>query len=132
VDRMRDLSAFAARLGVPVVIDHMGRPAAAAPGAARELLALVRDGECYVKLSAPYRMSAEAPPWRDVTSLAHALIRAAPEQCVWATDWPHTQFESISEGDLLEALRAWCPDEGTRDTILRATPLRLFGVAPGA
>ena len=132
VDRMPDLSGFVERFGVPVVIDHMGRPDRAAPAAAQELIALVRAGECFVKLSAPYRMSAQQARWSDVTALAHALIDASPAHCVWATDWPHTQFEAIAETDMLVALHTWCPDAQTRDTLLRRTPLHLYGAPPAA
>ena len=130
VDRVSDLRTFTTRFAVPVVIDHMGRPADAAIDAASELIAMVRAGECFVKLSAPYRMSTQRAPWADMTPLARALIDAAAGQCVWASDWPHTQFDSVGEGDLLDALRAWCPDDHTRNVIMRDTPLRLFGAAP--
>jgi 2-pyrone-4,6-dicarboxylate lactonase len=132
VDRVEDLRSFVTSFGAPVVIDHMGRPANASVGGARALIGLIRNGECFVKLSAPYRMSAEDAPWRDVTPLAHALLDAAPAQCVWATDWPHTQFENLNGHALLDALRMWCPDDHTRSAILRDTPLRLFGGAPAS
>jgi predicted TIM-barrel fold metal-dependent hydrolase len=129
-DRMPDLRGFVARFGVPVVVDHMGRPEPGgldpeAPGV-RALVDLVREGACYVKLSAPYRLSAEAPPWRDVTPLARALLAANPRACLWATDWPHTDTEAeVREEDLLAALEAWCPDARTRNTMLSEAPARL-------
>ena len=126
VDRVRDLRSFVAHFGAPVVIDHMGRPENAGIDSARELIELVSGGGCFVKLSAPYRMSAQHAPWVDVEPLAHALLEAAPAGCMWATDWPHTQFENVDEHELLAALRMWCPDDHARMTILSETPLRLF------
>ena len=56
---------FSVPFDTPVVIDHMGRPT---PGLAdplspalAQLISLVRDGRCFVKLSAPYRLH---PPSR--------------------------------------------------------------------
>jgi hypothetical protein len=64
VDRLADVPGIVRSLDVPVVIDHMGRPAAGAidpkSPALAELVCLVRDQRCFVKLSAPYRLSAEA------------------------------------------------------------------------
>jgi D-galactarolactone isomerase len=112
------------------VIDHMGRPRnldPASPGLA-QLIELVRAGECYVKLSAPYRSSQTAPPWPDLTPLARALVSANAAACMWATDWPHTDVpHSIHEDDLHRALDAWCADSTTRATILETTPQTLFG-----
>jgi predicted TIM-barrel fold metal-dependent hydrolase len=75
-------------------------------------------------------MSRQPAPWHDVEPLAHAFLDAAPSQCMWATDWPHTQCDGISDDDLLAALRTWCPDDDARNTVLRETPLRLYKGVP--
>jgi predicted TIM-barrel fold metal-dependent hydrolase len=131
------LASWFERFDVPLVVDHMGRPA---PGRADPsspalsgLIDLVRDGACFVKLSAPYRLSAVPPPWPDVTPLARALLEANPSACLWATDWPHTQAQEwLPEDDLLRALVAWCPDARTREIVLRDAPVALLGGAPKA
>jgi len=118
-EEIPDLAGFVAQFGVPVVIDHMGRPT---PGrtslspvspALRQLIDLVRAGACRVKLSAPYRLSNQAPPWHDVTPLARALIAANPQGWLWGTDWPHVDTAPpVDTSDLFKALEAWC---GTED-----------------
>src|SRR5688500_2767599 len=75
-----DVQSCCDRLGVPVVIDHMGRPRPgridpSQPGL-QQLIRLVEQGACYVKLTAPYRVSTVAPPWPDVAPLAHAFLAA--------------------------------------------------------
>jgi 2-pyrone-4,6-dicarboxylate lactonase len=130
VDDIPDLRAFLDPFTVPIVIDHMGRPRNPDPAAppVPQLIELVRDGACYVKLSAPYRFSRAAPPWPDVTPLARALVSANPAACMWATDWPHTDVvQPIHEDDLHRALDASCADSATRATILETTPQSLFG-----
>jgi predicted TIM-barrel fold metal-dependent hydrolase len=108
----------------------MGRPEPGRPHA-DGLVECVRDGVCFVKLSAPYRISAEAPPWRDVTPLAHALLSANAGACVWASDWPHTQMAAgVSEDDLFAVLDEWCPEQRTKRIIMEEAPRALHGVAP--
>lgn len=119
-----------ARLKVPVVIDHMGHfPAALSPACDgfRTLLELVRDG-AWVKLSGAYRL-AEAPPYADTIALARALIEAAPQRCVWGSDWPHVANWNtmMNVGDLLDVLGTWAPSETVRNRILVDNPHRLYG-----
>jgi predicted TIM-barrel fold metal-dependent hydrolase len=77
---------------VPVVFDHFGGAKAALglqqPGFA-DLVELVRSGKAYVKISAAYRVSQQAPDYPDVVPLAQALIAANAERILWGTDWPH-------------------------------------------
>jgi 2-pyrone-4,6-dicarboxylate lactonase len=118
-------------LSVPIVIDHFGMvPAHAgldAPGF-RTLLSLARSGRCWFKLSAPYRISTQPPLFPDVTPFAHALLEAAPDRCVWGTDWPHPNASFIpNDGDLVDLLPAWIPDEALRRKVLVDNPAELYG-----
>jgi predicted TIM-barrel fold metal-dependent hydrolase len=117
-------------LGVPIVIDHMGRPTSVEldpdSGGAKALIDLVRAGECYVKLSAPYRASAVGPLWRDVARLARALVAADAGHCLWGSDWPHTDMPlPVTTDDVIAALAEWCPDEASR-TLVTSSAARLF------
>ena len=125
------------RLPVNVVFDHMGHVPAAAgadhPGF-RALLGLMKEGRFWAKLSAPYRLSELAYPWPDVTPFAQALVAAAPERLVWATDWPHpavpghmpANFVMPNDGDLLDVLGAWAEDPVLQKKILTDNPRRLY------
>jgi len=126
---------------VPVVFDHFGRALAELgpqqPGFA-DLLALVRSGRAYVKISGAYRASKLAPDYADVMPLARALIAANPERIVWGTDWPHpnsasgrkpsevTPLFQIDDSRLLNQLPAWAPDPAIRKQILVDNPARLY------
>ena len=129
VAAIADLRSYLEQFGIPVVIDHMGHP----PAGARRLPGLVecvRDGVCVVKLSAPYRLSGERPPWRDVAPLARALLAANAAACVWGSDWPHTDVTaSIREDDLFAALTEWCPDPAVRRVVLEESPRRLYATS---
>ena len=91
---------------------------------------LLREGRAWVKLSGPYRFSAEPlPPYGDTIALARALIEAAPDQVVWATDWPHPALSKPMPQDaaLLDLLAEWTADAGLRRRILVDNPARLYG-----
>jgi 2-pyrone-4,6-dicarboxylate lactonase len=129
----RELPALAPRLGKlksPFIVDHMGHfPAALGttlPGF-QTLLALVRDGG-WVKLSGSYRLT-DAPPYEETSALAQALADAAPERCVWGSDWPHVANWNtmMNVGDLLDVLATWVPDEAARNRVLVDNPQRLYG-----
>jgi 2-pyrone-4,6-dicarboxylate lactonase len=130
----RDLPPLAARLSrlpVPFVVDHMGHMPVAAgvddPGF-QTLVSLVRDG-AWVKISGAYRLTDAGPPYRDTIPFAHALVAAAPERCVWGSDWPHVSNWGfmMNVGDLLDLLADWVLDEATRRGVLVDNPHRLYG-----
>src|SRR5712691_11751468 len=115
-----------------IVIDHIGRiadPVAVGNPAFRCLLRLVDSGRVWVKLSGPYLVSKAGPPrYDDVSALAKALVKAAPERMLWATNWPHpSEKNPPDEADLLDLLLDWAPDEGTRRKILVDNPAELYG-----
>jgi predicted TIM-barrel fold metal-dependent hydrolase len=119
-------------LDLPVLIDHMGRadPAAGAADPSRaKLVELLRRGNFWVMLSLSEKLSKAGPPWDDVIPLARALIEAAPDRVVWASDWPHpvSKQQPPNEADLLELLYRIAPDAATLKKILVDNPANLFG-----
>lgn len=133
VSTFEDLEAVIRALPVPVVFDHFGHiPTHFGinhPGF-QALLRLVGEGLVWVKLSGSYRITAEdQTPYSDVTPFAHALIRANPDQLVWASDWPHPHIRPPmpDDGALLDMLAAWAPAEDIRTQILVDNPARLYG-----
>ncbi|MBL8663620.1 MAG: amidohydrolase family protein, partial [Candidatus Odyssella sp.] len=88
-------------------------------------------GRTWVKLSAPYETSKKGPPlYADVGALAKALVEAAPDRCVWASNWPHPSVpreQRPDDADLLDLLLDWAPDETTRNRILVDNPAKLYG-----
>lgn len=126
-DRERQIRDWPGR----IVIDHIGRiadPVAVGNPAFRCLLRLVDTGRVWVKLSGPYLVSKSGPPrYDDVSELAKALVKAAPERMLWATNWPHPSEKSPpDEADLLDLLLDWAPEETTRRKILVDNPAELY------
>jgi predicted TIM-barrel fold metal-dependent hydrolase len=119
-------------LPVDVVIDHIGGVPAGKGLDGEEfrmLLDLVSSGRCWVKLSAPMRMSEQEFPYSDVTPFVRALVAAAPDRMVWATDWPHTGITKRmpNDGDLCDLLSDWLPDPAVLKKVLVDNPARLYG-----
>ena len=118
-------------IGLPVVIDHMGRTDArlgtSAPGF-QSLLRLLADGGCWVKLSGAHRVSQNAPDYPEARTLHEALVAANPDRLVWGTDWPHPRIEGEmpDAGKLLDLFNAWTGDATTRKRILVDNPARLY------
>ena len=126
---------------VPVVIDHFGGAQGALgveqPGFA-DLIALVKSGKAYVKISGGYRASKQPPDYPDAAPLAKALIAANVDRIVWGTDWPHpnsssgkpatevTPLSQIDDGRLMNQLVVWAPDAATRKKILVDNPVQLY------
>jgi predicted TIM-barrel fold metal-dependent hydrolase len=128
---MPDIDREMTKLPVDIVIDHFGHIETAhgiqAPGF-QTLLRLARHERCWFKLIGPYRISVRPPTFPDVTPFARALVEAAPERCVWGTDWPHPNTPFMpNDGDLADMLLDWIPDEAQRNKILAANPARLYG-----
>lgn len=119
-------------LKVPVVFDHMGRvnPALGLSDPSLDrVLGLLREGNFWVMLSLSEKISKTGMPWDDVIPLAQRLIDAAPDRCIWGSDWPHpiSVKQPPNEGLLMELLYRFAPDPASLERILVANPARLFG-----
>lgn len=93
-------------------------------------LSLVKEGRCWVKLTAPYRITGlTETPYDDVTPFALALVEARPDRILWGTDWPHPicPIPMPNDGDLVDHLADWIPDATTRQRIFVDNPARLYG-----
>jgi 2-pyrone-4,6-dicarboxylate lactonase len=119
------------RLPTPYIIDHLAR-VSAANGLAQEPFArlcdLLADERAWVKISGAERLSAEGPPhYADVVPFARRVIEIAPDRVLWGTDWPHPNVRRMpDDGDLVDVLAAFAPDEATRNRILVDNPTRLY------
>jgi D-galactarolactone isomerase len=121
------------RLPGRFVIDHTGKflePVSTQHAAFQSLLRLLDTGRCWVKLSAPYETSKTgAPKYEDVSRLARALVKHAPERMLWASNWPHPSArkpQPPEDAHLLDLLLDWAPDETVRRKILSDNAAELY------
>jgi 2-pyrone-4,6-dicarboxylate lactonase len=131
VRQVAALAAQLSRLPVPFVVDHMGHfpvsELAPSDPAFHTLVQLARD-RAWIKLSGAYRLSQRAP-YDDTIPYAHRLLEAAPDRCLWGSDWPHVAHwgAPINVGDLLDLFARWAPDAALREQILVRNPRALYG-----
>jgi predicted TIM-barrel fold metal-dependent hydrolase len=125
---------------LPVVIDHIARvkPAEGLRQPAFELLLdLLKTQQVWVKVSGADKIcntqvhSYFGLPFVEVIPFARAVIAAAPDRIIWGSDWPHSNNfapgHTPNDGDLVELLAAFAPDEQTRTKILVDNPAALYG-----
>ncbi|MEM9565043.1 MAG: amidohydrolase family protein [Actinomycetota bacterium] len=117
---------------VPYIIDHMAR-VPATDGVEQEpfqrlLDRITTDERCWVKISCAERLTeGRVSPFDDVVPFARALIAAAPDRLLWGTDWPHPNLNDMpDEGELLDLLASFAPDEADRQRILVDNPQVLY------
>jgi D-galactarolactone isomerase len=130
----RDLpgrEAVLASLPCRLVVDHIGKflePVSTQHPGFRCLLRLVDGGQTWVKLSAPYEVSRLGPPdYADVGALAAALVQAAPERMLWATNWPHPWFRNPpQDAAMLDLLAQWATSTSTQMRILASNPAEVY------
>ena len=116
-----------------IVLDHFASiPAAGGidQPAFKTVLRMLGTGRVWLKLSGPMRCSKQNLPYPEVTPLARALVRHAPERLVWGSDWPHVNLdgrEMPNDGDLLDLLAEWVPEAAVRNRILAQNANALYG-----
>lgn len=129
--RLPALSTRLMQLPVPFVIDHMGsNPTSGGlkePGFL-EMCRLLKDANCWIKISGANRSSCAPIPYRDTIPFAQALVAIRPERLVWGSDWPHVAVNGPmpNDGTLLDLLAEWVPDETIRNLILVDNPTTLY------
>ncbi len=133
------LHAQAARLSdlpVPLVFDHFARlsPGDAGRHPAHALvLALLRSGRAWIKLSGGYLVSpmhsTEDPALDD---LARIFLDAAPDRVVWGSDWPHATASAglqpmPDDARQLDRLAQWTGGGERLAQVLVHNPAALYG-----
>lgn len=120
------------RVGSPFVLDHLARitgeegvksPAFAA------VMRLLDTDRCYVKLASLYRLSAEPYPHRDMLPLIERVVAHRPDRILWGTNWPHPicPVPMPNDGDIVDLVPLWLPDETQRRMALVDNPAALYG-----
>jgi D-galactarolactone isomerase len=140
-DKLVEMEDTLLSLPIHIVLDHLAHlaePDALRSQAFKTVLRLLNTGRCWIKCSGAYIDSHLGPPdYPDSSEVAKAYIAAAPERCLWATNWP---FPDISAGPkavprpdalpFLNLFGRWVPDAKLRQQILVANPENLYGFEP--
>jgi predicted TIM-barrel fold metal-dependent hydrolase len=127
---------------VPVVIDHYGLYGGERPdstGGCR-LLDLAALPRVWIKLSAPYRHDSGPLNTKPDREWLAALVAAAPDRCVWGSDWPHpppagqhqgaslqAAYRALSYEELVDEFIAALPSPSLADRIMADNATVLYG-----
>jgi len=119
------------RLPSPIVFDHLGhvpQPAGLSHPVFNTIRRLVDRGRTWVKLSVTYDNTKDGPPgYSDITKVAQAYVKAAPERMVWGSNWPHpNEANKPDDAALFDLMAKWAPNEKTRNRILVENPAALY------
>jgi predicted TIM-barrel fold metal-dependent hydrolase len=125
------------RLPSAIVFDHMGhvpQPEGLSHPVFGVIRRLVDKGRTWVKLSVTYDNTKDGPPdYADITGVAQAYVKAAPERLVWGSNWPHpNETNKPDDAALFDLMSRWAPGEATRNRILVQNPMALYGFAKPA
>jgi predicted TIM-barrel fold metal-dependent hydrolase len=132
-DQIVEHEALINRIVSPIVFDHMGRitqPQGIKHPAFGIIMRLIDKGKTWVKLSGVYQDTKVGPPtYADMSEVARAYLKAAPERMVWGSDWPHPTERDHKPDDamLFDLIAEWAPDEALRKKLLVDNPAVLYG-----
>ena len=142
LDQISLIAPHVPSLGTPVIFDHMASPEGSIPprkmASYQQLLDLLEQKLVYVKLSGLYRFH-DTP---GIEQYIQEVLRIAPTQVVWASDWPHSggvsrnpggdrkkvqEYRRISVPDFVANCKRWCGyDEDLMHKIWVENPRRLW------
>lgn len=137
-DQLVQMESLLLGLPVPVIVDHLGRAVDTKGPQFVTVRKLLDSGKGWVKVSGAYLYGGGTPPhYAGASAAAKAYIKAAPERCVWGSDWPHPdatkKLNPVAMPDdatLLNLLAEWAPDEKLRHRILVENPEHFYGFDP--
>ena len=131
-------------VGVPVVVDHMGRPDVGKPVDGPEFELFVKfmreHAKVWSKVSCPERLSlsgpkalqgeqaAGLPPYRDVLPFARRIVQTFPDRVLWGTDWPHPNLKDHmpDDGLLVDFIPHIATSAELQRRLLVDNPMRLY------
>jgi 2-pyrone-4,6-dicarboxylate lactonase len=127
-------------VGVPVVVDHMGRPDVGKPVDGPEFELFVRfmreHANVWCKVSCPERLSLSGPKalqgeraaYCDVVPFARRIVQTFPDRVLWGTDWPHPNLKDHmpDDGLLVDFIPHIAATAELQRKLLVDNPMRLY------
>lgn len=123
---------FFTSLGVPIVVDHMGRPDVSKPldNPDFELfLKFMRENDVWAKVSCPDRLTVSGSPlYADVVPFAKTVVEQFADRVLWGTDWPHPNMkkEMPDDGILVDYVPSIAVTSDLQQKLLVTNPNNLY------
>ncbi len=123
---------FFTSLGVPIVVDHMGRPDVS-KGLDNPEFSLfqkfMRENDVWAKVSCPDRLTKSGSPlYADVVPFAKAIVEEFRDRVLWGTDWPHPNMkkEMPDDGILVDYVPSIAVTPQLQEKLLVTNPNNLY------
>lgn len=137
-EQLVQMEAVLLGLPCPVIVDHLGRAVDDKGPQYVTVRKLLDSGHGWVKVSGAYLYGGGTPPdYAGASAAAMGYIKAAPERCVWGSDWPHPdatkKLNPVAMPDdvtLLNLMAKWAPSPALRHRILVENPEKIYGFDP--
>lgn len=119
-------------LGVPIVVDHMGRPDVSKSVEGEEFglfLNFMQNYDVIAKVSCPERLSVSgSPDYADVVPFAKLVVEQFPDRVLWGTDWPHPNLknEMPDDGTLVDYVPSIATTAQLQQKLLVTNPTNLY------
>lgn len=119
-------------LGLPIVVDHMGRPDVIKSVHGPEFglfLDFMRNHDVVAKVSCPERLSLSGPTeYQDVVPFAKLVVEEFPDRVMWGTDWPHPNLknEMPDDGKLVDYIPSIATTGQLQHKLLVTNPTKLY------
>lgn len=121
------------RLPVPTILEnfaHVNPADGLDQPALRTFVDLAKEPHIWLKTASLYRWLRRGVPYDAAVQQARFVLEAAPDKVIWGTDWPHGDVyqpgQIANDGDIVDMLLDFAPDEGARRKLLVDNPKRLF------
>ncbi|MGV2292351.1 amidohydrolase family protein [Trinickia sp. YCB016] len=118
-------------LEVPIVFGHMGylsRGVSPDHAGMKSMLALLKSGRAWAKVTGPYRIDTNGPPYETAVQIARWLAKHCMDRLVWGSDWPHVMVNGPMphDADLLNAVTDWLPEKDQQQALFSSNPANLY------
>lgn len=98
--------------------------------ALKALLELTAEPHVWLKTASAYRMVYKGATPEQIRRIARIVHARVPDKTIWGTDWPHSQVyepgRMPNDGDIVDSLIDYVPDETNLRKLLVDNPKRLF------
>jgi 2-pyrone-4,6-dicarboxylate lactonase len=131
-DILEGLRRFIDAIPVPVVVDHMGRPDVTQGPDGPDMRAFRRllnsRSDIHFKPTCPDRLDPTGDPWNAFAEAVRPLVEDYPDRCIWGTDWPHPNQQTIlpDDGHIVDMIPRIAPTPELQNKLLVANPERLY------
>jgi 2-pyrone-4,6-dicarboxylate lactonase len=131
-DILKELRPFIDTIPVPIVVDHMGRPDVTQGPDGPDLRAFRRlldsRPDIAFKATCPDRLDPTGDPWNAFAEAVRPLVEDYPDRCLWGTDWPHPNQQTIlpDDGHIVDMIPRIAPTAELQQKLLVTNPERLY------